>query len=103
MMFCLLLLISIKESLVLMSQDKSRKRTYRSYSFLPRLPIMKSHVKALFLYNPQNLSSLKRLMVLLKSSSKRRNFHFSTRNLFLLHLDDATSSQSSYSICIILL
>ncbi|KAJ6969090.1 hypothetical protein NC653_036909 [Populus alba x Populus x berolinensis] len=34
---------------------------------------MKSCIKALSLFNPQNLSSLKKLMVLLKSFSRREN------------------------------
>ncbi|KAJ6949829.1 hypothetical protein NC651_003722 [Populus alba x Populus x berolinensis] len=56
-----------------MSNDKSRKRTYKSYSLLLGFSIMKSCIKALSLNNPQNLSSLKKLMVLLKSSSRREN------------------------------
>ncbi|KAJ7001597.1 hypothetical protein NC653_011876 [Populus alba x Populus x berolinensis] len=36
-----------------------RKRTYKSYFFILELPIMKSYIKALSLYNSQNLSSQK--------------------------------------------
>jgi len=70
---CLSLLIPIKELPVLMSRGKSRKRTYKSYSLLLGLQIMKSCIKALSLYNPQNPSSPKKLMVLLKSSSRKEN------------------------------
>ncbi|KAJ6964857.1 hypothetical protein NC652_002935 [Populus alba x Populus x berolinensis] len=61
-----------------MSRDKSRKRTYKSYSLLLGLQIMKGCIKALSPYNPQNLSSPKKLMVLLKLSSRKEN-------LLLLH------------------
>ncbi|KAJ6936283.1 hypothetical protein NC652_011108 [Populus alba x Populus x berolinensis] len=44
-----------------MSHGKSQKRTFKSYSFLLRLQIMKSYIKALSLYNPQNLSSPKKV------------------------------------------
>ncbi|KAJ6966087.1 hypothetical protein NC652_003844 [Populus alba x Populus x berolinensis] len=56
-----------------MSHDKSQKRTYKSYSPLVGFSIMKNCIKALSLYNPQHLSSPKKLMVLLKSSSRREN------------------------------
>ncbi|KAJ6858775.1 hypothetical protein NC652_041158 [Populus alba x Populus x berolinensis] len=79
-----------------MSRDKSRKRTYKSYSLLLGLQIMKSCIKALSPYNPQNLSSPKKLMVLLKSSSRKEN-------LLLLHQEsfppDTTKSLMSLPKC----
>ncbi|KAJ7012224.1 hypothetical protein NC653_002327 [Populus alba x Populus x berolinensis] len=63
MMLCLLLLINNqRRPHVLMSHDKSLKNggTDKSYSPFLGLPIIKRYIKALSLYNPQNLSSLEK-------------------------------------------
>ncbi|KAJ6969091.1 hypothetical protein NC653_036910 [Populus alba x Populus x berolinensis] len=44
---------------------------------------MKSCIKALSLFNPQNLSSLKKPMVLLKSFSRRENLPLLHQESFL--------------------
>ncbi|KAJ6927545.1 hypothetical protein NC651_011556 [Populus alba x Populus x berolinensis] len=59
-----------------------QKRTYKSYFPILELPIMKSYIKALSLYNPQNLSSPKKLMVLLKSSSRKGESSTSPPGIF---------------------